>query len=114
MANRLTAERVTEQGAELALELDAEQRTDLGAYSATERTPRLPYSYARRWQLLAVPNAENTHGLTLYHVHPLSRAVLLELRRGLDTPFALQHVDEAQLELLLEQTYQRDSSERRQ
>ncbi|QWK97741.1 type II secretion system ATPase GspE [Plesiomonas shigelloides] len=114
MANRLTAARVTEQGAEL----DSEQCTALdapcSANSATERAPRLPYSYARRWQLLAVPNAENTHGLTLYHVHPLSRTVLLELRRGLDTPFALQHVDEAQLDLLLEQTYQRDSSERRQ
>ncbi|MCK2651039.1 type II secretion system ATPase GspE [Escherichia coli] len=51
---------------------------------------------------------------TILHVHPLSLSVLQELQRGLNAPFTLRQIDEAEFEQRLNAVWQRDSSEARQ
>ncbi|XNM60068.1 hypothetical protein ACLK1T_17705 [Escherichia coli] len=52
--------------------------------------------------------------LEILHVHPLSLSVLQELQRGLNAPFTLRQIDEAEFEQRLDAVWQRDSSEARQ
>lgn len=48
------------------------------AQETTANTVRLPYSFSRRFSLVAWCEAS----LEILHVHPLSLSVLQELRRG--------------------------------
>ncbi len=73
-------------------------------------TVRLPYSFSRRFSLVAWCEAS----LEILHVHPLSLSVLQELQRGLNAPFTLRQIDEAEFEQRLNAVWQRDSSEARQ
>ncbi|MCP6259246.1 GNAT family N-acetyltransferase, partial [Klebsiella pneumoniae] len=52
--------------------------------------------------------------LEILHVHPLSLSVLQELQRGLNAPFTLRQIDEAEFEQRLNAVWQRDSSEAHQ
>lgn len=73
-------------------------------------TVRLPYSFSRRFSLVAWCEAS----LEILHVHPLSLSVLQELQRGLNASFTLRQIDEAEFEQRLNAVWQRDSSEARQ
>ncbi|MFX4164905.1 type II secretion system protein GspE, partial [Escherichia coli] len=50
------------------------------AQETTANTVRLPYSFSRRFSLVAWCEAS----LEILHVHPLSLSVLQELQRGLN------------------------------
>lgn len=80
------------------------------AQETTAKTVRLPYSFSRRFSLVAWCEAS----LEILHVHPLSLSVLQELQRGLNAPFTLRQIDEAEFEQRLNAVWQRDSSEARQ
>ncbi|KAE9828659.1 GspE/PulE family protein, partial [Escherichia coli] len=80
------------------------------AQETTANTVRLPYSFSRRFSLVAWCAAS----LEILHVHPLSLSVLQELQRGLNAPFTLRQIDEAEFEQRLNAVWQRDSSEARQ
>lgn len=80
------------------------------AQETTANTVRLPYSFSRRFSLVAWCEAS----LEILHVHPLSLSVLQELQRGLNAPFTLRKIDEAEFEQRLNAVWQRDSSEARQ
>ena len=80
------------------------------AQETTANTVRLPYSFSRRFSLVAWCEAS----LEILHVHPLSLSVLQELQRGLNAPFTLRQIDEAEFEQRLNAVWQRDSSEARQ
>ncbi|MGP3592334.1 type II secretion system ATPase GspE [Vagococcus sp. WN89Y] len=71
---------------------------------------RLPYSFSRRYSLVAIAD----DALRVLHVHPLSLPVLLELQRELGSTFQLQQVSEVHFEQVLNTLWQRDSSEARQ
>lgn len=64
------------------------------AQETTANTVRLPYSFSRRFSLVAWCEAS----LEILHVHPLSLSVLQELQRGLNAPFTLRQIDEAEFE----------------
>ncbi len=80
------------------------------AQETTANTMRLPYSFSRRFSLVAWCEAS----LEILHVHPLSLSVLQELQRGLNAPFTLRQIDGAEFEQRLNAVWQRDSSEARQ
>ncbi|UGH03576.1 Flp pilus assembly complex ATPase component TadA [Escherichia coli] len=80
------------------------------AQETTANTVRLPYSFSRRFSLVAWCEAS----LEILHVHPLSLSVLQELQRGLNASFTLRQIDEAEFEQRLNAVWQRDSSEARQ
>ncbi|HAL6784586.1 TPA: Flp pilus assembly complex ATPase component [Escherichia coli] len=80
------------------------------AQETTANTVRLPYSFSRRFSLVAWCEAS----LEILHVHPLSLSVLQELQRGLNAPFTLRQIDGAEFEQRLNAVWQRDSSEARQ
>ncbi len=80
------------------------------AQETTVNTVRLPYSFSRRFSLVAWCEAS----LEILHVHPLSLSVLQELQRGLNAPFTLRQIDGAEFEQRLNAVWQRDSSEARQ
>lgn len=80
------------------------------AQETTANTVRLTYSFSRRFSLVAWCEAS----LEILHVHPLSLSVLQELQRGLNAPFTLRQIDEAEFEQRLNAVWQRDSSEARQ
>ncbi len=77
------------------------------AQETTVNTVRLPYSFSRRFSLVAWCEAS----LEILHVHPLSLSVLQELQRGLNAPFTLRQIDGAEFEQRLNAVWQRDSSE---
>ena len=64
------------------------------AQETTVNTVRLPYSFSRRFSLVAWCEAS----LEILHVHPLSLSVLQELQRGLNAPFTLRQIDGAEFE----------------
>ncbi len=68
------------------------------AQETTANTVRLPYSFSRRFSLVAWCEAS----LEILHVHPLSLSVLQELQRGLNAPFTLRQIDEAETEAFAE------------
>ncbi len=72
---------------------------------------RLPFAFARRFQVLLVEKDEQ---LSLYHAHDLVAHVLLEVRRFAGRGFKVEQLAEDKFELLLEASYQRDSSETQQ
>ena len=72
---------------------------------------RLPFAYARRFQVLLVESDEQ---LVLYHAHDLVAQVLLEVRRFAGKGFKVEQLAADKFELLLEASYQRDSSETQQ
>ncbi|WP_462159301.1 type II secretion system ATPase GspE [Pseudoalteromonas sp. GB56] len=72
---------------------------------------RLPFAFARRFQVLLVEKDEQ---LSLYHAHDLVAHVLLEVRRFAGRGFKVERLAEDKFELLLEASYQRDSSETQQ
>src|SRR5699024_12422561 len=80
------------------------------ALPISANTVRLPYSFSRRFSLVAWCEAS----LEILHVHPLSLSVLQELQRGLNAPFTLRQIDEAEFEQRLNAVWQRDSSDARQ
>ena len=80
------------------------------AQETTVNTVRLPYSFSRRFSLVAWCKAS----LEILHVHPLSLSVLQELQRGLNAPFTRRQIDGAEFEQRLNAVWQRDSSEARQ
>ena len=72
---------------------------------------RLPFSYARRVGVLLSKNADNW---TVYYRGELDVNALLEVRRIAGHSFTLEQLADDKFELLLEASYQRDSSETQQ
>ncbi|WOC25996.1 type II secretion system ATPase GspE [Pseudoalteromonas sp. N1230-9] len=72
---------------------------------------RLPFSYARRVGVLLSKNADNW---TVYYRGELDVNALLEVRRIAGHSFTLEQLTDDKFELLLEASYQRDSSETQQ
>ncbi|NOU51882.1 type II secretion system ATPase GspE [Pseudoalteromonas sp. JBTF-M23] len=72
---------------------------------------RLPFGYARREGMLMSQQAD---GLVVYYRGELKVETLLEVRRTAGEAFKLEHLDDDKFELLLEASYQRDSSETQQ
>lgn len=74
-------------------------------------TKRLPFSYARRTGVLLGKDQDNW---TVYYRGELDVDALLEVRRIAGHGFALEQLPDDKFELLLEASYQRDSSETQQ
>ncbi|WP_164517645.1 MULTISPECIES: type II secretion system ATPase GspE [Pseudoalteromonas] len=72
---------------------------------------RLPFAYARRQSLLL---SQQSEGLKVYYKGQPSLDALLEVRRIAQAGFTLEQLDDDKFELLLEASYQRDSSETQQ
>ncbi|MGO3424186.1 MAG: type II secretion system ATPase GspE [Pseudoalteromonas distincta] len=72
---------------------------------------RLPFSYARRAGVLLGKNKDHR---IVYYRGELDVEVLLEVRRIAGHGFTLEQLDDDKFELLLEASYQRDSSETQQ
>ncbi len=72
---------------------------------------RLPFAYARRFQVLLVDKDQK---LVLYYANELDAQVMLEVRRFAGRGFVVEQLAEDKFELLLEASYQRDSSETQQ
>ncbi len=72
---------------------------------------RLPFSYARRVGVLLSKNADNW---MVYYRGELDVNALLEVRRIAGHSFTLEQLADDKFELLLEASYQRDSSETQQ
>ncbi|KII81244.1 type II secretion system ATPase GspE [Vibrio renipiscarius] len=72
---------------------------------------RLPFSFAKRFNLVL---EQESAGLTLFYVEPLSIEALLEVKRTTSVNFVLQAVSKESFEKKLTIAYQRDSSEARQ
>nr|WP_105253596.1 type II secretion system ATPase GspE [Pseudoalteromonas sp. T1lg75] len=72
---------------------------------------RLPFAYARRFLVLLVETDEQ---LVLYYANELDAQVMLEVRRFAGRGFVVEKLAEDKFELLLEASYQRDSSETQQ
>ncbi len=72
---------------------------------------RLPFSFAKKY---GVALSQNEQGWVLYHKADVEPSAVLEVRRNLGHPFALQLLDEHAFELKLTEIFQRDSSEARQ
>ena len=79
------------------------------AQETTVNTVRLPYSFSRRFSLVAWCEAS----LEILHVHPLSLSVLQELQRGLNAPFTLRQIDGAAFEYRLNSVWHLEASEAR-
>ncbi len=72
---------------------------------------RLPFSFANRYKLVM----EHAEGQSvLYYVEPLQMEAIVEVKRVVQTDFALVALSEQEFEVKLTQSYQRDSSEARQ
>ncbi|KPZ67292.1 Type II secretion system protein E [Pseudoalteromonas sp. P1-26] len=74
-------------------------------------TKRLPFSYARRTGILLSKDQDNW---TVYYRGELDVDALLEVRRIAGHGFSLEQLPDDKFELLLEASYQRDSSETQQ
>ncbi|NUJ23642.1 type II secretion system ATPase GspE [Pseudoalteromonas sp. 0802] len=74
-------------------------------------TKRLPFSYARRTGVLLSKDQDNW---TVYYRGELDVDALLEVRRIAGHGFSLEQLPDDKFELLLEASYQRDSSETQQ
>jgi len=74
-------------------------------------TKRLPFSYARRTGVLLSKNQDNW---TVFYRGELNLDALLEVRRIAGHGFSLEQLPDDKFELLLEASYQRDSSETQQ
>ncbi|QLJ09820.1 type II secretion system ATPase GspE [Pseudoalteromonas sp. A41-2] len=72
---------------------------------------RLPFSYARRAGVLLSKNGDNW---TVFYRGELDVTALLEVRRIAGRGFSLEQLPDDKFELLLEASYQRDSSETQQ
>lgn len=72
---------------------------------------RLPFSFAKRHAVLLQQQAG---GWLLYVTAKTQPAALLEVRRLLAEPFTVQKLSDIEFEVLLEASYQRDSSEAQQ
>ncbi|RJX72442.1 type II secretion system protein GspE [Vibrio sinensis] len=72
---------------------------------------RLPFSFANRFHLVL---EYTPSGLTLCYVEPIAMEALVEVKRVVNQPFALQAVSKQEFESKLTSAYQRDSSEARQ
>ncbi|WP_247670991.1 MULTISPECIES: type II secretion system ATPase GspE [unclassified Pseudoalteromonas] len=72
---------------------------------------RLPFAYARREGILL---SDTPDGLKVFYRGELSVPALLEVRRVAAEPFTLVQLEDDKFELLLEESYQRDSSETQQ
>ncbi|MEI8654278.1 type II secretion system ATPase GspE [Pseudoalteromonas sp. Hal273] len=72
---------------------------------------RLPFSYAKRAGVLLGKNKDHR---IVYYRGELDVEVLLEVRRIAGHGFTLEQLDDDKFELLLEASYQRDSSETQQ
>jgi general secretion pathway protein E len=72
---------------------------------------RLPFAYARRVGMLL---SKESQGLVVFYRGELSVASLLEVRRIAGAAFTLEQLDDDKFELMLEASYQRDSSETQQ
>lgn len=79
------------------------------AQETTANTVRLPYSFSRRFSLVAWCEAS----LEILHVHPLS-PLFCRSCSGAERVFTLRQIDEAEFEQRLNAVWQRDSSEARQ
>lgn len=90
---------------ETALPLDDSMDTEAGSHV------RLPFAYARRQSLLL---SQQPEGLKVYYKGQPSLDALLEVRRIAQAGFTLEQLDDDKFELLLEASYQRDSSETQQ
>ncbi|XPE65449.1 hypothetical protein ACNKHR_18090 [Shigella flexneri] len=80
------------------------------AQETTANTVRLPYSFSRRFSVVAWCEAS----LEILHVHPLSLSVLQELQRGAELALYAAANRRAEFEQRLNAVWQRDSSEARQ
>ncbi|RZF89915.1 type II secretion system protein GspE [Pseudoalteromonas sp. CO109Y] len=74
-------------------------------------TKRLPFSYSRRTGVLLSKDQDNW---TVYYRGELDVDALLEVRRIAGHGFSLEQLPDDKFELLLEASYQRDSSETQQ
>ncbi|MGO2075096.1 MAG: type II secretion system protein GspE, partial [Pseudoalteromonas sp.] len=107
---------ITELNEDLAAEHAAEQIT-VGAELLTSDdlvelpATRLPFSYARRAGVLLSKNKEER---VVFYRGELDIDVLLEVRRIAGHGFRLEQLADDKFELLLEASYQRDSSETQQ
>ncbi|WP_324295603.1 type II secretion system ATPase GspE [Rheinheimera sp. UJ51] len=72
---------------------------------------RLPFGFAKRYGVLLQQQSQNW---VLYVQPTTTPQALLEVRRLLAEPFTVQKLDAAAFEVLLEASYQRDSSEAQQ
>ncbi|MFA0415245.1 type II secretion system ATPase GspE [Vibrio renipiscarius] len=81
------------------------------ALDAVHLHRRLPFSFAKRFNLVL---EQESAGLTLFYVEPLSIEALLEVKRTTSVNFVLQAVSKESFEKKLTIAYQRDSSEARQ
>ncbi len=90
---------------ETALALDESMDAEAGSHV------RLPFAYARRQSLLL---SQQSEGLKVYYKGQPSLDALLEVRRIAQAGFTLEQLDDDKFELLLEASYQRDSSETQQ
>lgn len=80
-------------------------------YDEISDSERLPFSFAKKY---GVALSQNELGWILYHKADVEPSAVLEVRRNLGQPFALQLLDEHAFELKLTEIFQRDSSEARQ
>ena len=78
---------------------------------ARELSLKLPFSYARRVNMLL---AEKEDGLKVFYTGDLNVAHLLEVRRVAGAEFKLEQLEAEKFEFMLEEAYQRDSSETQQ
>ncbi|WP_047045873.1 type II secretion system ATPase GspE [Vibrio mexicanus] len=72
---------------------------------------RLPFSFANRYKLVLEHGEEQS---VLYYVEPLQVEAIVEVKRVVQSDFALVALSEQEFEVKLTQSYQRDSSEARQ
>jgi len=71
-------------------------------------TPLLPFNFAKRYGVL-VTEANEQSAKVIYHSSP-NTLILTELRRHLNLPLILEHVEEEKFSHLLVKTYETDSS----
>lgn len=81
---------------------------------AVNMVSRLPFSFARRHQVVLENSVERNEEATLYYVAPIALAVLTEIQRVSQARFVLQELEQESFEQKLTEVYQRDSSEARQ
>jgi general secretion pathway protein E len=103
---------ITEINDELASEVPASHDELLTSDDLVSLpTKRLPFSYARRTGVLLSKDQDNW---TVYYRGELDVDALLEVRRIAGHGFSLEQLPDDKFELLLEASYQRDSSETQQ
>ena len=76
-----------------------------------ETVLKLPFSYARRVNMLLTEDESN---LVVFYTGDLDIANLLEVRRVAGAEFRLEQLEAEKFEFMLEEAYQRDSSETQQ